>query len=78
MSGRFTGARFVTGDERMDANFRCRPGELANLGRGGGLVTSSVDGYGQGMTGPLRPGPLVWPRCCRTAPGSRPVAASWA
>ena len=74
--GRFTGAVFVAEDKPVDAGFRCRPDRLANLRRVGALMTSLVDCYGPGMTGPVRLGTLGSP--CRRRIGlmSKPVGAS--
>ena len=50
--------------------------ELANLRRGGALITSSVDCCRAGYMWAVRLGLLGPPRRCRTALVSRPVSAS--
>jgi hypothetical protein len=74
--GRFTGAVFVATEKPMDAGFDAALTRLANLRRSGVLMTSLVDCYGPGMTGPVRLGTLGSP--CRRRIGlmSKPVGAS--
>jgi len=73
--GRFTGAVFVAEEKPLDAGFDAGLTGLANLRRGGALMTSLVDCHRAGMTDPVRLGPLGSPRRRRTGLMSKPVDA---
>jgi len=61
--GRFTGAVFVAEEKPLDAGFDAALTRLANLRRGGALMTSLVDCYraGYDRPGPARPAGLATP-----------------
>lgn len=49
---------FVAEEWRLDVGFDAAQARLTNLLRGGSLLRSSMDAYGEGITGLLRVGPL--------------------
>lgn len=58
MSDRLTGGVFVGDEVRLDVSFVAARARLANLTRGGALLSVSEDAYGEGITGLARVGPL--------------------
>jgi hypothetical protein len=56
--GPSTGVMFVAEEECLAVGFGVAQARLANLLRSGALITSSADGYEQGITGLARIGPL--------------------
>ena len=63
VSSRFTGAVFVAEEKPLDAGFDAALTGLANLRRGGALMTSLVDCYraGYDRPGPAGPAGLATP-----------------
>jgi len=74
--GRFTGAVFVAEEKPLDAGFDAGLTGLANLRRGGALMSSLVDCYRAGYDRPGPAGPAGSPRRRRTGLMSKPAGAS--
>jgi len=55
---RSTGEMFAGDEVRLEVGFNAAQARLANLIRGGSLVSASQHAYGEGITGLVRVGPL--------------------